>query len=143
MEIQTSLTLSQVFCKGDTLAPYQFIICRDYILQMSIDLMKENGFMLEKARNRWCSAKTITDTDYADDIVLLENTPAQAESLLHSLELAAGGIGLNVLYSKRRHSHTKRWFSETSGQVHIPWKQCLINRKRHQYATSKGMDNYR
>ena len=34
--------------------------------------------------------------DYTDDIVLLANTIAQAESLLHSLELAAGGIGLPV-----------------------------------------------
>ena len=36
------------------------------------------------------------DTDYTDDIVLLANTPAQAESLLHSLEQAAGSIGLYV-----------------------------------------------
>ena len=36
------------------------------------------------------------DVDYADDIMLLANTPAQAESLLHSLERAAGGIGLHV-----------------------------------------------
>ena len=35
-------------------------------------------------------------TDYADDIALPANTPAQSESLLHSLERAAGGIGLHV-----------------------------------------------
>ena len=34
--------------------------------------------------------------DYDDDIVLLANTPAQAKSLLHSLEWAADGIGLHV-----------------------------------------------
>ena len=28
----------------DTLAPYLFILCLDYILQISIDLMRENGF---------------------------------------------------------------------------------------------------
>ena len=39
---------------------------------------------------------TITDTDYTDDIVLLINTPAQAESLLCSLEKAAGGIDLYI-----------------------------------------------
>ena len=33
--------------QGDTLAPYLFIICLDYILRTSIDLMKENGFKLE------------------------------------------------------------------------------------------------
>ena len=41
-------------------------------------------------------AKTITDADYADDIALLANTPNQAETLLHSLERAAAGIGLHV-----------------------------------------------
>ena len=39
---------------------------------------------------------TFTYADYADDIVLLEYTPDQAESLLHSLELSASGIGLHV-----------------------------------------------
>ena len=36
------------------------------------------------------------DADYADDIMLLANTPAQAEFLLHSLEWETGGIGLHV-----------------------------------------------
>ena len=35
----------------------------------------------------------MTDADYADDLVLLANTPAQAESLLNSQEQTAGGIG--------------------------------------------------
>ena len=41
-------------------------------------------------------AKTITDADYADDIAILANTPNQAETLLHSLEQTAAGIGLHV-----------------------------------------------
>ena len=56
--------------------------------------MKENGFTLAKERSRRYQAQTITDADNADDIILLVNTPAQAESLLHSLEQAASGIGL-------------------------------------------------
>ena len=40
--------------------------------------------------------QTITDTDYTDNIVLLANIPTQAETLLHSLEWAAAGIGLHV-----------------------------------------------
>ena len=36
------------------------------------------------------------NADYADDIALLANSPAQAESLLHSLEGAAGSISLHV-----------------------------------------------
>ena len=34
--------------------------------------------------------------DYADDIVLLTNTPTLAKSLQHSLEQAAGSIGLHI-----------------------------------------------
>ena len=70
--------------QGDTLAPYLFIICLDYVLRTSIDKIRENG--LTKKRNRRYPAKTITDADYADDIVILANTPNQAETLLHSLE---------------------------------------------------------
>ena len=82
--------------KKDTLAPYLFIIYLDNVLRTLVDLMKENSFTLAKARSRIFSARTITDADYADDIALLANTLAQAESLLHSLERAAGGIGLRV-----------------------------------------------
>ena len=80
---------------GNALAPYLFIICLDYVLRTSIDKMKDNGFKLAKERSRRYPAHTITDTDYADDITLLANTLTQAESLLHSLERAAGGIGLH------------------------------------------------
>ena len=58
--------------------------------------MKENSFKLAKERSRRYPAQTITDANYADEIALLTNTPAQAETLLHSLEQAAGGIVLNV-----------------------------------------------
>ena len=34
--------------QGDTLAPYLFIICLDYVLRTSIDKIKENGFKLRK-----------------------------------------------------------------------------------------------
>ena len=81
---------------GDTLAPYFFIICLDYVLRTSIDKIKENDFKLTKKRNRRYPAKSITDADYADGIDLMANTPAQAETLLHSLERAAAGISLHV-----------------------------------------------
>ena len=58
--------------------------------------MKENSFKLSKERSRRYPTQTITDTDYADDIALLENAPAQAETPLHSLEWAAAGINLHV-----------------------------------------------
>ena len=61
-----------------------------------IDKIKENGFELTKKRSRRYPAKTITDADYADDIAILANTPNQVETLLHSLEQVAAGIGLHV-----------------------------------------------
>ena len=75
--------------QGDTLAPYLFIICLDYVLRRSIDKIKENGFELIKKRSRRYPAKTITDADYAGDRAILANSPAQPETLLHSLERAA------------------------------------------------------
>ena len=66
------------------------------MLRTSSDKIKENGAKLTKERSRRYSVKTITDADYADDIALLTNAPAQAETLLHSLERATAGIGLHV-----------------------------------------------
>ena len=80
----------------DTLAPY---------LRMLIDMIKENGFTLKKARNKRYPTETITNADYADDIALLANTPSQAESLLYSLELAAGDIELYVCERKQNGVH--------------------------------------
>ena len=80
----------------DTLAPYLFIICLDYVLRTSIDKIRENGFELSKKRSRRHPVKTIADADYADDIAILANTSNQAETLLHNLERAAAGIGLHV-----------------------------------------------
>ena len=34
--------------QGDTLAPYLFIICLDYMLRISVDLIKENGLSCTK-----------------------------------------------------------------------------------------------
>ena len=36
--------------QGDTLAPYLFIICLDYVLRTSIDKIKENGFELTERK---------------------------------------------------------------------------------------------
>ena len=82
--------------QGDTLAPYLFIICLDYVLRTLIDKIRENGFELTNKRSRRYPTKTITDANYTNDIALLANTPNQAKTLLHSLERAAAGIGLHV-----------------------------------------------
>ena len=78
------------------ISPYLFIICQDYLLRKSIDKMKDNGFKLAKERSRRYLVQTITGADYADDIALLANTSTQAETLLHSLERVAAGIGLDI-----------------------------------------------
>ena len=84
--------------QGDTLAPYLFIICLDYMLRTSINKMKDNGFKLAKEISRRYPDQIIMDADYADDVALLINT--LAESLLHSLERAAAGIDLHVNANK-------------------------------------------
>ena len=61
-------------------------LVKDYVLRTSIDKIRENGFELTRKEAEGTPQKTITDTDYADDIAILANTPKQAETLLHSLE---------------------------------------------------------
>ena len=89
--------------EGDTLAPYLFIICLDFVLRTSIDKLKENNFKLAKERSRKYPAEAITDADYADDIALPANAPAQAETMLHSLKWATAGIGLRVNAHKTKY----------------------------------------
>ena len=62
---------------------------------MVVDLKKK-----KKAGSRWYLAETITDKVYKDDPVLHLNIPAQATSLRHSLEQAAGGIAVYVNANK-------------------------------------------
>ena len=75
---------------------FSLYIEKKYVLRTSLDKIRENGFELTKKRSRRHPAKTITDADYANDIVILANTPRQAKTLLHSLERATAGIGLHV-----------------------------------------------
>ena len=108
--------------------------------------MKENGFSLYKARSRRYSAQTITDANYADDIALLSNTITQAESLLPSLELSAGGIGLYVNPDKIEYicfNKKEDIFTLTGDSMKLVNKFTYHYRKGHQCATSKGMNCYR
>ena len=82
--------------QGDTLAPYLFFIYLYYVLSLKQFSLILSTDVLTKKRSRRYPAKTITDADYADDIALMANAPAQAETLLHSLERTAAGIGLHV-----------------------------------------------
>ena len=66
------------------------------ILTVSEQLFTYIYNYLKKERSRRYCAKTITDADYTDGIALLANALDRAETLLHSLERAAAGIGLHV-----------------------------------------------
>ena len=63
--------------------------------------MKENDLKLAKEESWNYRAQTIKDADYADNIVLLANTPAQVKSLLHSLERVTTDIGFKVNVHRR------------------------------------------
>ena len=91
--------------QGDPLALYLFIICLDYVLRMSVDKMKDNDFKLTKKRSRRYPTQTIMDAAYANDTALLANTPAQAKTLLHSLEGVAAGIDLHVNAHKMKYMY--------------------------------------
>ena len=44
----TGFDIVEVVLQGNTLAPYLFIICLDYVLRTSIDKIRENSFELTK-----------------------------------------------------------------------------------------------
>ena len=80
-----------------------------YVFRTSIDKIKENSFKLTKKRSRRYPAKTITDADYADDIVILANTPNHAETLQYSFERAAADIGFHI----NTHKTEYKYFNQT------------------------------
>ena len=82
--------------QGDTIAPYLFIICLDYILRTSIDPQNNQGLLLKRRYSRIHPATYITDADYADDIALISSTIVGATRLLLALEQAAAEVGLKI-----------------------------------------------
>lgn len=82
--------------QGDTIAPYLFIICLDYILRTSIDRQNNQGFLLKRRYSKRHPVTYITDADYADDIALISSTIEGATNLLMVLEHAAAKIGLKI-----------------------------------------------
>ena len=132
--------------QGDTLATYLFIICLDYALRMSIDKMKDSGFKLTKERSRRYLAQIITDVDYADDIALLANSPAQAETLRHSLERAAVGIGLHANTDETEYMcfNQRGDISTLNGSsLKLVDKFAYLASSISSIETRKGIDSYR
>ena len=99
---------------GDRLAPYKFVIYLDYLIWISIDKrkkLKKQNTKKKQVSSRWYHAETITNTEYAEDLAILITTSAQAKSILHSLEQAAGRIDLYVNVNKTDFM----WFNEKEG----------------------------
>ena len=128
-----------------------FIRFLDYVLRKAIDKIRENGFELTKKRSRRYPAKTVTDADYADDIPKLANTPNQAETLLHSLERAAAGIGLIVNAHKTEYmcyNQTGDIFTldRTSlkqvDKFTYQGSNVSSTEKGYRHAANEGMDSY-
>ena len=69
----------------DTLTLYLFIVALDYAMRIASQTPTSYGFTLCKSRSRRHPAVVITDTDYADNIVLLSDSIKQAEHLLHQV----------------------------------------------------------
>ena len=88
---------------------------------------------------------------YADDIAILANTPNQAETLLHSLERAAAGIG----FYANAHKTEYMCYNQTGDISTLDGtplklvdkftylrKKRGINRKGHRHEVKEGMDSY-
>ena len=82
--------------QGDTLAPFIFIICLDYVLRKAIDEKTDLGFTLIQRKSRRHPAKKISDADYADNIAVLTDYLEDAAKVLHNIEQLAQVIGLYV-----------------------------------------------
>ena len=68
---------------------YESVLTSSAVSRMSCSSYLD-GFI--DGRSVAADAETITYADYADDIVLLANTPTKTESLPHSLEQAARAL---------------------------------------------------
>ena len=88
--------------QGDTLAPYLFIICLDYVLRKAADANYQIGFTLSEDRSRRYPAQKITDADYADDLAAIADYLTEATILLHAIEEAASEVGLYVNAGKTK-----------------------------------------
>ena len=91
--------------------------------------------------------KTITDADNAKHIALQANTPAQAETSLHSLEPAAAGIGLYVNADKTEYmcfNQIGDIFTQHGSSLKLVNKFTYLGSSvsSTEKYISKGMDSY-
>ena len=85
------------------LAPFLFIVCLDYALRSAIT--DSDGLTLKRRRSSRHPAVVLPDLDYADDIVLLENSIKSAQDLLIRVEKACQDVGLFLNPPKTKYMH--------------------------------------
>ena len=95
------INISGGVLQGDTLAPFLFIICLDYVLKKALDRNNDLGFNLIERRSKRYPAIQITDVDYADDLAIVTDKTNEAIVLLHNIEKAATEIGLLDILERR------------------------------------------
>ena len=97
--------------QGDTLAPYLFIICLDYVLRTSIDKIKENGFELTKKTG---------------DISTLEGTPLKLVDKFTYL-----GSSVESTEKDIETRLTKAWTA--INRLSIIWKSDLTDKMKRSF----------
>ena len=99
--------------QGNILSPYLLIEVLNYAMGIAIQTPISYCFTLCKTRSRRHPEVVITDTDYADDKVLLSDSIEQAEILLHQVESSAKLIGLHVNETKTEYM----LFNQDGGEI--------------------------
>ena len=83
------INISGGVLQGDTLAPFLFINCLDYVLKKALDHHNIIGFTLIERRSKRYPAIQIKNVDYADDLAIVTDNTNEAILLLHKIEKAA------------------------------------------------------
>lgn len=97
---QRNSKLNQVSIQGDILAPFLFIIVKDYVMCKS---KKENvGFLTHPRESRRKPEQRLSDLDYADDIALLESEREKAQHQLDLTSQEAKHVGLEINIEKTK-----------------------------------------
>ena len=80
----------------DTLAPYLFVIVLDYVMRQTYQNREvELGFQFRKRQSRRITPITITDLNFADDLILITEEKEQAQDILNILEHEARKVVLH------------------------------------------------
>ena len=85
--------------QGDTISPFLFIICLDYILKSYIDCSSHFSFTLKIRRSRRHPSTYITDIKYAYDIAITADSMENIKQLLNQIEEKAKDIRLKIYMS--------------------------------------------